>query len=909
MSHVTQRPVSLLLWMISLGYVLPARSIPTRYTAILRATVLLAVLTASLAPRANAAAGIMADDPTDDRTKRSEVVFIDTGVADGQTLADGVDPSAEVILVDRTEKDVRAMADVTASNNLTEASSLLTPNTFVQPAAAPDIFVATSNPGDFTPSIDPGDALLKISGGTTSTVFSESLVENANAVAVDLANDRAWILGNSSPDDIIFEVNLSTGVVSNLHTSAVKNAGDIEYDSENNDLYFTSSDIFGTNEVRLSKFDLDDNSVSVIASGFDNNATGLAIDVANDRAWTYSNSDDRITQITLSTGASSFMLSGTENINDLEWGATEGRLYLVQTEFFGSGANRFGYTGPNGGSIININTDRGYNALAIDEASGIAVASNASEGIAYQIDLSLGTSSQVFVGNTATDPTNRVPRAVAIGSAGSVASAPTVSTTAESSVTSSSAVLGGNVTDDGGATVTERGVVYSTSNTSPTTSDTKDTNGSGTGSFSETISGLSASTTYYFRAYAINSEGTSYGSADQFTTGNTAPVFTQTTSSTSFAENGTGVVFDFNANDGDGGTDDTSVSYSLGGTDAGAFTIDAATGALSFNAAPDFETPTDSDSQNDYVVDVTADDGAATNNTTTQTITVTVTDVNEAPAGLAFSPASPSIDENNSTPVTVTTIAIQDDALGANMLSITGGDTGDFQLNGNDLQFTTAADFESKSTFTVDISVDDTNVGGSPDATETLTLTITDVNEPPTLALSTTTPSLVENNTTPIAVATITINDDPAGTNALSLSGTDASDFQINGSDLEFTAVADFETKSSYDVTVEVDDTALGGGAEDTEAVTLTITDAVEAPTATTNAASGTPTEATLNGTAGTGGGPDATVTFDLLTSLPMALAQHHDQRHPEYRHERERDRCQRKTSPGCTRIRSTPSR
>ena len=295
-------------------------------------------------------------------------------------------------------------------------------------AAAPDIFVATSNPGDFDPSVDPGDALLKISGGATSTVFSESLVENANAVAVDLANDRAWILGNSSPNDIIFEVNLSTGIVSTLHTSDVKDAQDIEYDPENNDLYFTASDIFGTGVVNLTRFDLDDNSVSVIASGFDGNATGLAIDVANDRAWTYSNNDDRITQITLSTGASSFMLSGIENINDLEWGATEGRLYLVQTEFFGSGANRFGYTGPNGGSITNINTERGYSTLAIDEASGIAVASNASEGIVYQIDLPSGTSSQVFVGNTATDPTNRVPRAVAIGSAGN--EAPSIAGTA-----------------------------------------------------------------------------------------------------------------------------------------------------------------------------------------------------------------------------------------------------------------------------------------------------------------------------------------------------------------------------------------------------------------------------------------------------------------------------------------------
>lgn len=100
---------------------------------------------------------------------------------------------------------------------------------------------------------------------------------------------------------------------------------------------------------------------------------------------------------------------------------------------------------------------------------------------------------------------------------------PTVTTTGESSVTTSSAVLGGNVTDDGGATVTERGVVYSqtATNSNPQilgTGVTKESNGSGTGSFSETINFLSSNTGYSFRAYAINSEGTSYGAVDTFTT-------------------------------------------------------------------------------------------------------------------------------------------------------------------------------------------------------------------------------------------------------------------------------------------------------------------------------------------------------------------------------------------------------
>ena len=101
----------------------------------------------------------------------------------------------------------------------------------------------------------------------------------------------------------------------------------------------------------------------------------------------------------------------------------------------------------------------------------------------------------------------------------SSSSAPTVTTTSISTYDSTTATLGGNVTADGGATVTESGVVYNTTGT-PTTSDTKVSIGTGTGSFSQSVTGLTLNTTYYVRAYAINSEGTSYGSVEQFTTVN-----------------------------------------------------------------------------------------------------------------------------------------------------------------------------------------------------------------------------------------------------------------------------------------------------------------------------------------------------------------------------------------------------
>ena len=102
--------------------------------------------------------------------------------------------------------------------------------------------------------------------------------------------------------------------------------------------------------------------------------------------------------------------------------------------------------------------------------------------------------------------------------------APTVTTPTSADVAATSATLGGNVTADGGATVTERGVVYSLSTQSgdPTVGGTGCTkvtaSAGGTGVFTVSVTGLSGSTAYKFRAYAKNSAGTSYSSVGTFTT-------------------------------------------------------------------------------------------------------------------------------------------------------------------------------------------------------------------------------------------------------------------------------------------------------------------------------------------------------------------------------------------------------
>ena len=94
---------------------------------------------------------------------------------------------------------------------------------------------------------------------------------------------------------------------------------------------------------------------------------------------------------------------------------------------------------------------------------------------------------------------------------------PTVTTKPITDISSTSAKSGGNVTFAGGVNILERGVCWST-NHLPTTTDSHVSSGSGTGSFNSNITGLSAGTIYYVRAYAKNVAGISYGDEVSFTT-------------------------------------------------------------------------------------------------------------------------------------------------------------------------------------------------------------------------------------------------------------------------------------------------------------------------------------------------------------------------------------------------------
>ena len=97
------------------------------------------------------------------------------------------------------------------------------------------------------------------------------------------------------------------------------------------------------------------------------------------------------------------------------------------------------------------------------------------------------------------------------------AALPTLTTINATNITFNSAIVGGNVSNDGGAPVTARGVCWSTSQ-NPTLANNSLIIGSGLGAFTDTITGLSGNTTYYVRAFATNSSGTAYGNQVILTT-------------------------------------------------------------------------------------------------------------------------------------------------------------------------------------------------------------------------------------------------------------------------------------------------------------------------------------------------------------------------------------------------------
>ena len=303
------------------------------------------------------------------------------------------------------------------------------------------------------------------------------------------------------------------------------------------------------------------------------------------------------------------------------------------------------------------------------------------------------------------------------------------------------------------------------------------------------------------------------------------PIFTSDTS-VDVAENQT-AAYTAVATDADGDV----LSYSLSGTDAGRFTINAATGEVSFNEAPDVENPDDANGDNVYDIVVTASDNTGGTPDTTQAVAITVTGVNDN-SPVFTSPGTASVEENRTAAYTAVAMDGDGDAL---TYSLSGTDAGLFTIDPATgvVSFSEAPDAENPddangdNVYDIVVTASD-NTGGTPDTTQAVAITVTGVNDNAPVFTSPATASVEENQTAAYMAVATDGDGDPL---TYSLSGTDAGLFTINGATgvVSFQAPPDFEAPGSadsdnvYEIIVTASDNT-GGTLDTTQAVAITVT-------------------------------------------------------------------------------------
>ena len=308
---------------------------------------------------------------------------------------------------------------------------------------------------------------------------------------------------------------------------------------------------------------------------------------------------------------------------------------------------------------------------------------------------------------------------------------------------------------------------------------------------------------------------------------NDAPVVTGD-ATVEYAENGAAAVATYTATD----PENDRVTWTLTGDDAEDFRV-SGTGALTFQMAPDFETPADEGENNVYNVVVTATDSGGLSDSIT--VNITVTDVNEAPT--VSGSTAVRYAENGAAAVAAYTAA---DPEGATVTwTLTGDDAEDFRVSSTGaLTFQTSPDFETPAdagtdnVYNVIVSASDGNSSG----TLAVQVTVTNVNEAPTITGDATV-EYAENGTA--AVATYTATDPENDRVTWSLTGADAEDFSISSAGvLTFQTAPDFENPTDagennvYNVIVSASD----GNSNWTLAVQVTVTDVNEVLTVTGDA-------------------------------------------------------------------------
>ncbi|MGF7040599.1 cadherin-like beta sandwich domain-containing protein [Mucilaginibacter lappiensis] len=395
------------------------------------------------------------------------------------------------------------------------------------------VYYLTNDANKDTKSADDALYRVKADGSEAISLFS-GFAYSPTILEMDLPNNRAFVYETYSltpPTGLSIKViNLNTGAVTTtIPVTLTGRIQSIKYDPVGNYIYYVVQDGLpstATANDALVRVRPDGSASTTLITGFCKNPSFLALDIANNRVFVYENLFADHSFITLSLSdytASVARVSPTT--------AASGSMLGIDCDYDPATDYIYFLTSNNTGAITA--NDALYK-MRSDGTGQVAIKSSIASIPLYQMALDAGNNKAYIYDNLSTHraifsvdlTTGNTTEVLSVQSLPATGVAPglwvpkraLLTTTAATIISSGSVTIGGNITRSDVA-VTERGVVYSSVNALPVIgTDAKQVMGSGTGTFSASITGLNPVATYYARAYATSSAGTSYGAVKSFIT-------------------------------------------------------------------------------------------------------------------------------------------------------------------------------------------------------------------------------------------------------------------------------------------------------------------------------------------------------------------------------------------------------
>ncbi|WP_041785560.1 DUF4347 domain-containing protein [Rhodospirillum centenum] len=591
------------------------------------------------------------------------MAFIDRGIADWRTLAAGVKPGVETVLLDAGEDGLARMAAWARTRQGYDAIHVFShgsAGTLILGALVLDAVTAGARAADLATLGaalgDDGDLLLygcEVAKGETGAAFVDrlaGLTGAAVAASVDLTGNEAfggtWALAYPGrPDDlgpfplVPAQVSAFQGTLADASFTFDGGTGEVSrFDGPDTDDILWTQDGY-TLKIKFGADIINDGVGEVLPLGYGLPSARLALQLLNYTSATIT--------LTFSLVDGSFF-----TLNSIDLSNAEGLPSANEGDDLGyvlSASGRSDITG----AVYHSDTG-GASQYQTISAPGMNFITS------FQITLADADNIAALLDNIIFSNIVRANAPVMTGIAGTVAITEDVASSLHSifagasftdsdsaSVSFTITASAGTLTAGSGSGVTVSGTGTGTLTLAGSPGDIRTfLQTDGTVTYLQATPDESGTNKATLTLSSADDEGSvALGSVQvNITAVNDAPVLTSdgggATASVTVAENTTAVTTVV-ATDVDGDT----ITYSIdGGADAALFSIDGSTGALTFKAAPDFESPADSDADNSYAVVVKASDGTVSD---TQTVNVTVTDVTEAPT-LTATAANPTFTEGGS---------------------------------------------------------------------------------------------------------------------------------------------------------------------------------------------------------------------------------------------------------------------